>query len=149
MPFTMPSFVAAGAEVSMKPISMSTRERIAVAMQDRAEDGELSCAGAFKTAKDLGVDPLAMGRVADEVDVRFVRCQLGLFGYVPSKSIVEPAEEVSPELERLLRDALILGRVPCAAAWAIASHLGTGRLDVSGAAEKLGIRIGQCQLGGF
>jgi len=111
----------------MKPISASTRERITAAMQDRAKDGELSCAGAFKIAGELGVGPLAMGRVADEADVRFIRCQLGLYGYAPSKSIVQPAEDVSPALEQLLQEALILGRVPCAAAWAIASHLGIGR----------------------
>jgi hypothetical protein len=146
----MRSFVAAGAgKVCMKPISASTRERIAGAMQDHAKGGELSCARAFEIAEELGVGPLEMGRVADEAGVRFIRCQLGLFGYTPSKSIVEPAEDVSPELEQLMRDALILGRVPCAAAWAIASHLGIGKLEVSGAADRLGIRIGQCQLGGF
>jgi hypothetical protein len=133
----------------MKPIDPQAYEAIASAMQDSAQHGELTCAQAFKIAEQLGVGPLELGRVADEEDVRFIRCQLGLYGYTPSKSIVEPPDEVAPELERLLRHSLILGRVPCATAWAIAVHLGVRKLDVSGAADRLGIRIGQCQLGGF
>lgn len=133
----------------MKLISVETRDSIAAAMLGHAVDGELTCARAFKIAKELGVGPLELGRVADEVGVRFIRCQLGLYGYTPSKSIVEPAEKVSPALERLMKDALVLDRLPCAAAWAIAAHLALRKLDVSGAAETLGIRISQCQLGGF
>jgi hypothetical protein len=133
----------------MKAIDAATREGIAVALRAHVTNGEVPCARAFKVAEQLGVSPLTIGRVADEVNVRFSRCQLGLYGYTPSKSIVAPAAEVSSDLEQLLRDSLILGRLPCAAAWAIAEHLKIRKLDVSSAAEKLKIRIGQCQLGGF
>ena len=133
----------------MKPIDESTRDAIAAAIRGLAKDEELTCAEAFHIAGELGARPIDLGLVADEMDVRFVRCQLGLFGYGPTKSIVEPADEVSSELERILQHALILGHVPCATAWAIASHFGIRKLDVSRAAEALGIRIGQCQLGGF
>ena len=81
----------------MKPISARERETITAAIQASAKDGELTCAETFKVAGEIGVRPLAMGQVADELGVRLMRCQLGLFGYAPSKSIVEPADEVAPE----------------------------------------------------
>lgn len=124
-------------------------ERIAAAVRGRAQEGTLRCAAAFRIAEDLGAAPLAVGQAADDIDVRLVRCQLGLFGHGERKSVVEPAEEVTPELEQAIREGLILGRLPCAVAWAIAARFGMAKLHVANAAEKLGLRIGQCQLGAF
>ena len=92
-------------------------ERIAAAIQERAREGMLRCAAASGIAEELGVTPAAVGQVANELDVRLARCQLGLFGYGEQKSVVEPAEEVTPELEQAIREGLILGRLPCAVAW--------------------------------
>jgi hypothetical protein len=122
---------------------------IAAAVRGRAEEGTLSCVEAFHIAEELGVAPLAVGQAADAVDVRLVRCQLGLFGYGEQKRIVRPAESVSPELERTIREGLVEGRLPCATAWAIAARLGISKMDVSNTAEKLSVRIKPCQLGAF
>jgi hypothetical protein len=124
-------------------------ERIAAAIREQDQEGKLPCAAAFRIAKALGVSPLAVGRTADEVEFRLVRCQLGLFGYGERKSVVEPAEEVAPALEQAIREGLILGRLPCAVTWAIATRFGMPKLHVANAAEKLGIRVGQCQIGAF
>jgi hypothetical protein len=133
----------------MKEIDIRTRDEIGEALQAQASDGEISCAQAFAIAGELGARPLELGQVADDVGVRFVRCQLGLYGYGQQKSIVEPAASVPPEVEQALREGLVLGRLPCAVAWAIASRFAMPKLHVSAAAERLGIRIAQCQLGGF
>ena len=124
-------------------------KEIAGAIQEQAREGMLSCAAAFRIAKDLGVTPLAVGQAADALDVRLARCQLGLFGYGEPKSIVKPAEEVSPELEQAIREGLILGRLPCPVVWAIAVRFGMPKMHVANAAEKLEVRIGQCQLDAF
>jgi len=124
-------------------------EKIAAAVQGRARGGPLRCAEAFHIAGELAVTPLAVGRTADALGVRLVRCQLGLFGHGERKSIVEPAEEVSPELEQAIREGLILGRLPCAVVWAIAARFEMPKLHVANAAESLEIRISQCQLGAF
>lgn len=124
-------------------------ERLAAAVRERAAEGSLRCAEAFHIAEELGLNPLAVGRAADALDVRLARCQLGLFGYGEKKSIVVPADRVTPALEQAVREGLILGRLPCAVAWAIAARFGIPRLGVSDAAEKLEVRIGQCQLGAF
>lgn len=124
-------------------------ERIAAAIGQRAKNGELRCAEAFRIAEELGVAPLAVGQTANELDVRLARCQLGLFGHGPQKSITEPTEEIPPDLEQAIREGLILGRLPCAVAWAIATRFGMPKLHVANAAEGLDVRIGQCQLGAF
>jgi len=124
-------------------------EQIEAAIQERAREGMLRCAAAFRVAKELGVTPLAVGKAADALEVRLVHCQLGLFGHGERKRIVEPAEEVPPELEQAIREGLVEGRLPCATAWAIATRFRMPKLHVANAAEKLKVRIGPCQLGAF
>ena len=124
-------------------------ERIAAVIQEQLHEGMLRCAVAFRIAEELGVTPQAVGETADALEVRLSRCQLGLFGYGEQKSIVEPAEGVSPELEQAIREGLIMERLPCAAAWAIAARFGMPKLHVANAAERLKIRIAQCQIGAF
>lgn len=123
--------------------------QVVAAIQGRAREGTLHCAEAFRIAEELSVTPLAVGKAADALNVRLVRCQLGLFGHSERKRIVEPAAEVSPELEQAIREGLILGRLPCATAWALATRFEIPRLHVANAAERLTVHIGQCQLGAF
>jgi hypothetical protein len=52
---------------------------------------------------------------------------------------------LSAELKRRARG----GRLGCAAAFAVAEKLGIPRLEVGRAADELGIRIADCQLGCF
>ena len=124
-------------------------EKIASAIRDRIQEEDFRCADAFRIAEDFGVTPLAIGKMADGIRVRIERCQLGLFGYGDPKSIVKPAEELQPGMETAIREGLILGRLPCSAAWAIAARFGVSKTQVSNVAERLGVRISQCQLGTF
>ncbi len=124
-------------------------DRIATAIQEQIREGTLHCAAAFHIAKELNVTPLAVGETADKLDARLSHCQLGLFGYGEQKSIVEPAEQVSPELESAIRDGLVEERLPCITAWKIAARLEIPKRHVANAAEKLEIRIRPCQLGAF
>ena len=129
-------------------------EDIAKAIRNELVDGELPCASAFVVAQRLGVDPLKVGQVADELGVRLSKCQLGLFGY-GSKAEgkhrrVEPMKEIPVELATAIRSALGEdGKLSCIAAWRIAEKLKVSRQQVSNAAEGMGVRIGQCQLGAF
>jgi hypothetical protein len=124
-------------------------ERITKAIRERLSEGKLRCADAFRIAEEMAVMPLDVGQAADTLEVRLARCQLGLFGYGDPRRIVQPAAQVAPELEQAIRDGLVDGRLPCAEAWVIASRLGLPKLEVANAAEKLEIRISQCQLGAF
>jgi hypothetical protein len=110
---------------------------------------ELPCAVAFDVAKHLGVVPMDVGRTADLMELRLVKCQLGLFGYGSRKSIVKGAKSVSPALEKTIREALINDRLPCKRAWEIADTLGSHKVKISTACDALGIKLGPCQLGAF
>ena len=133
----------------MSTSSKVNDEQIRAAVRAKSADGTLRCADAFRIAGELQVAPHRVGSAANELKVHLSRCQLGLFGYGEGNSIVKPAGEVSPELEQAIREGLILGRLPCPVAWAIAARFGMPKLHVSNAAEKLGLRISGCQLGAF
>ena len=59
-------------------------------IEKRAKMEELACAVAFDIADELGVSPRQVGKTADLMEYRLVKCQLGLFGYKPEKAIVKP-----------------------------------------------------------
>ena len=122
---------------------------IAARIKDSLTEGRLPCASAFKIARRLEVGPQQVGEMADELNVKISRCQLGLFGYGPEGKPLEPMQEVEGELEARIRDGLVEGALPCATAWDIASELTMKRIVLANAAEGLGIRITQCQLGCF
>jgi hypothetical protein len=115
----------------------------------RAKDGELPCAVAFDAANQLDISPAEVGQYADRAKLRLVKCQLGLFGYLPEKRIVKPAHVVAPELEAAIQSRLVNDRLPCKSAWRLAEQFGIGKMAVSGACEALEIKIKPCQLGAF
>ena len=123
---------------------------------DRAElypEKDLPCAVAHYIAAELGVSPLEVGQTATEMDVRGSMCQLGLFGYArkgrPAARIRTPMQDVPPDLERAIREAMVNGRVSCAALWQIAQEFDLSRLEIGNAVEGLGSKVGPCQLGFF
>jgi hypothetical protein len=122
---------------------------VADAVKNRAVEGKMACAVAFSIAADLGVAPEEVGFTIDILEIRLIKCQLGLFGYTPQKSIVKPAQSVPEEMEESIRSSLINGKLPCAAAWDIAPEMGIGKMAVSSACETLGVKIRPCQLGAF
>lgn len=122
---------------------------VAEAVTEAAEGGKIACAQVFSIASEQGVSPAEAGKTLDLLKIRLIKCQLGLFGYEPAKSIVKPAEKVSPELETVIRSRLTDERLPCVQAWQIANELNLTKLEVSCAAETLGIKVKPCQLGAF
>ena len=126
------------------------KQQIAARIQESLTEGKLPCPSAFKVARRLEVSPQQVGEVADELRVKISRCQLGLFGYGSNKGkSLEPTPEVGEQLEARIRDRVTEEELPCATAWDIASELTMKRISVARAAESMGIRITQCQLGCF
>jgi hypothetical protein len=64
----------------------------------RTKNNELPCAVAHKIAADLNVSPAEVGKTADLLEMMLVKCQLGLFGYMPEKKIVKPEASENPDL---------------------------------------------------
>jgi len=125
------------------------KPEIEAALKQLVSNGELPCAIAFKIAADLNIEPGDVGITADLLEMRLTKCQLGLFGYQPAKSIVKPASEVSRDLEESIRKGLEDGKLSCVTAWRIAKDLGIRKMEVSSACEALELKICSCQIGAF
>jgi hypothetical protein len=125
-------------------------QAIVDAVSKRSSGGKVACAQAFRIAWEMSVEPSEVGRTLDLLEMKIIKCQLGLFGHERGRHlIVEPAGGILPELERALRGGLVHGRLPCATAWEIAERFNLPKMSVTSACEKLNLRINRCQLGAF
>ena len=114
-----------------------------------AKNGELPCAVAFEISKALKVSFAKIGKTADLLDIKIIKCQLGLFGYKPHKKKVKPQENINKDLTDAINNGLVDGKLPCKKAWDIAGRFKIGKMAISGACETLNIKITACQLGLF
>ena len=115
----------------------------------QTKNNELTCAKAFKIAGELDVSAAEVGKTADLLDMKLVKCQLGLFGYAPEKKIVKPQAARNPKLESVIQDSLVEGALPCEKSWEIARNFDIPKMTVSAVCEQLQIKIRPCQLGAF
>ena len=112
-------------------------------------NSEFSCASAFLIAKKFNVSPSKVGTIADLINHRLVKCQMGLFGYRPEKKIVTPVKTTDQNLKNTITDNLVEGKLACKIAWDIASRFKVNKMRVSGICEGMNIKINKCQLGAF
>jgi hypothetical protein len=122
---------------------------IAEAVKKRAKEGKLPCAVAFEIVKELDVSPDKVGFTLDYLEIKIIKCQMGIFGYEHEKPMFRHLDSASEELKDAVTHALEGGRLTCRAAWDIAKRLDIGKMAVAAACEKLKVRISSCQLGGF
>ena len=134
---------------SAKHSDSKLNKEISQAVESKTVGGEIACAEASRIAGELHVPMGDVGVAIDLLEIRITKCQIGLFGYGDKKTVIEPAKTVSPELEKAIRDALVNGRLPCAASWEIAERYGMPKMTVSSACEALKIKVKPCQLGAF
>lgn len=118
-------------------------------LRKRAASREISCALAFRIAEDLGVEPHEVGRTADVLDIRLVKCQLGLFGYKPEKKIVTPEDAPNKEIEEAITRSSEDNRLSCERVFQIAAQFNMSKLTVSNVCQGNLIQIKHCQLGAF
>lgn len=110
---------------------------------------KISCEEAHRLSHSYGISPLSLGEMLDELEIKIIACQLGLFGYGDKKKDIPRIESVGEELESEIRGRLESGRLPCKAAWEIADKREIPRKHIGGVCERLGIKISSCQLGAF
>jgi hypothetical protein len=118
-------------------------------IQEKAKGGELPCAVAFKIADEINRPPAEIGKTADLMDSRIVKCQLGLFGYKPEKKIVKAKFPDDDVLVDAIRAALKDEVLSCRDAWEIAGKFQVTKMTISAACEALKVKIKPCQLGAF
>ncbi len=129
-------------------------EEIINRVREAAVDGMLSCAQAHAIAQALQVSPLEVGRIVNrDSQLRFYRCQLGLFGYGSKAEgkhrVVLPAENVPAEIQDALEQATHEGRISCLDIWKTADQFEYPRLALANIVERLDLRVRPCQLGCF
>ena len=123
--------------------------KIVDAIKEKMSEGKITCTAAHEISKKLSVSPSEVGKTADLLEARLVKCKLGLFGYSPEKKIVKPADNISSEISSAIGEAMENHRISCFSCWEIAEQLGCGEMDISAACEKSGVKISPCQLGAF
>ena len=136
-------------ESKPRPSEKQVDQKIAAAIRSRLQNEKLPCSRAFEIARELSAPLIDVGHHADLLHVKISLCQLGLFGYEPQKRIVEPAAAAAATLGKAIKEELVDGRLPCAAAFALAKERRIPRMDVSAACESMKIKISSCQLGAF
>jgi hypothetical protein len=134
---------------STKHPGVSVKKEVAELLKKKRVDGAMTCPLAFQAAGELNMTMAQIGQALDILEIPISKCQLGLFGYSPISRIIQPAESVPEDLEAAIRKAMIDGRLPCAAAFHLATDFKLAKIRVSSACEKLKIRISACQLGAF
>ena len=118
------------------------------AIKQDIKEGNISCAAAFRIAKQFNIPRSEVGHTIDSLEISINKCQLGLFGYSEGK-YVKLSETVSSELQKTIESSLINNKLTCKSVWNIAEKLGIGRMEVSAACEALGIKVISCQIGAF
>jgi len=130
------------------------REEIIKLAESMAVKGELACADAHAIAAKLNIAPIDVGNAINRgTNLRFNRCQLGLFGYgskAEGKSkIVLKAVNIPDEIRAALLAQAVNGRIPCQTVWDLAEQFKYPRLGMANVCEALGLRVAPCQLGCF
>ena len=118
-------------------------------IEKNAKNGEVTCAAAFRIADELKISPADVGIAIDLLDFKLIKCQLGLFGYVPDKKAVKAKPSGNQQMDDAIRAALVEAKLTCYDAWEIARRFAVSKMAVSAACEDLNIKIKPCQLGAF
>jgi len=128
--------------------------RIADAVRARLEEGRLPCEAAHAAADALGVEPIEVGRTADQLRIRLTACQLGLYGFPGHAKGWEAVDVASRPVPDGLEGALLAarnerGEISCDRLWRQAERFSVPLIHVGYLADRLGIKIRSCQLGAF
>ncbi len=112
-------------------------------------NGRLSCIVAFQIARKLKVSQRQVGEMANRLNIRISNCQLGCF--ILEKAVHDDLDSlhISKAVAEEVEAFLVGGRFPCAVVFKVAKKLKVAPKEVADAANKLNIKIVNCQLGCF
>ena len=122
---------------------------IAKEIQDRQENGILTCPVAHRIAKTLAISPSQVGIQTDLLELRIAKCQLGLFGYGRGVKKIDPNYQLPKGLQSAMEEKIENGKIPCYQCWKLATEFKISRRDMGSACEVLKVKIKPCQLGAF
>ena len=124
-------------------------EKIASRIKEKMSESRISCAEAHSIAAELDVSPSDVGTAIDLLEVRIIKCQLGLFGYGKEKNIPVLQDRINPDMKLAIKSSLVNNRLSCFTAWEIAKKFKVSKPVISAVCEAMKIKIAPCQLGAF
>jgi hypothetical protein len=113
------------------------------------QQDQITCAAAHRAAAELNLSPADIGIQMDLMELRLVRCQLGLFGHGPDAGPADKDIEVPDDVKARLINTAKQDRISCKDCWDIAAEFKISRPDMGAICEQLTLRIKPCQLGAF
>jgi hypothetical protein len=132
-----------------KRSGVQLNETIAAKLKEKIAENSVTCAQAHTIAGELKVSPADVGAAIDLLEVRIVKCQLGLFGMGKEKSIPALSGKIDPGVEPVIDSSLVSGRLPCSIAWETAKKFNISRPMIAAVCEKMKVKVSPCQLGVF
>ncbi len=142
----------AGNYAGKHPPGTKVDKRIVEAIKKRVVDNGVACKSAENIADEFGVAMEEVGVNIDLMELRIIKCQLGLYGHgtkKPHGASIDPLKEVPESLESEIRSNLVDERLSCSSAWKISKKLGVPKMSIPSACDALKIKIKPCQLGAF
>jgi hypothetical protein len=111
-------------------------------------DGYLPCPNAFSIGKKMNLPLNLIGEKADTLGIRIIDCQLGCFKVNKSTHIFQDETVTQSILEQIER-VIASGSLTCTRAFELACRMKVHPIEIAETANKLHIKIGECQLGCF
>jgi len=130
-------------------LSKDTLRQLETDVTASLQNGYLPCPTAWKIAKDHDVPRITVGAIMDKLGVRISDCQIGFFKVDKTPYMGSAKEKPSTEMEIALYELDATCNLTCSTVFELAHCLKTTPLKVSEAANILGFKIGNCQLGCF
>jgi hypothetical protein len=124
-------------------------ETLAARIKENISENRISCVEAHNIAAELNADPADVGIAIDLLEIRIIKCQLGLFGYNNKKNISALSDKINPDIESAIKSSLVNDRLACSAAWEFAKKFHLPKAMVAAVCEAMKIKISPCQLGAF
>jgi hypothetical protein len=132
-----------------KRSGVQLNETIAAKLKETISENSITCAQAHAIAGELNVLPADVGTAIDLLEMRIVKCQLGLFGMGKEKNIPALKDTIGPGIEPAIQSSLVSGRLPCSVAWETAKRFNISRPMIAAVCEKMKVKVSPCQLGVF
>ncbi len=123
--------------------------KLEAAVKTSLVDGYLPCPVAFKVAQKMGVTPGAVGDEANRLKIRIINCQLGCFKIEKALPVNQDNSKIAEAVAEKIKGSLVNDHLPCAVAFEVGKEIKVTRQQIGDAANKLKIKIKNCQLGCF
>ena len=113
------------------------------------KDGYLSCARAFKIAKEAKVPNVAVGEMTDRLGIRVTNCQIGCFKVDKTIHDNSAHEDLDDGIVSRLNALKESNELTCANVFDLAEQLKSTPMAIADAANLRNLKIHNCQLGCF